>query len=322
MTSRIIKVIAGPDRKCFLAHADILSKSDHFRTQINGKWQDSKKNCIVLEDWEEDTVARLIAWLYTGDYKSPFPTIVEQPEKVESGDDTLREEWSTTGDKGSLPDCQAAFEGPTYQARQKYSRTEEQEYAHYLANSLMKVCNGESGADSEYKPTYEQELRAWFEHSASAKNDFHHYDYEQALLAHAKLYTLANYTLLPDLQALTKHRLQTILDTYSPQITNIVLLARYVYENSTKPESSKEPLRHLVSTFVGKIVFAGFSGEGADALLEEGGDFVIDVCAAARREMRKLKLDLHKTATCGCHGRRGPRGHQVLERVVLDGSPF
>ena len=53
--------MAGENKTTFQAHAALLCKSDKLKAGIEGDWAD--KDRIVLPDWDEETVSRLLEWL-------------------------------------------------------------------------------------------------------------------------------------------------------------------------------------------------------------------------------------------------------------------
>lgn len=95
-------------------------------------------------------------------------------------------------------------------------------------------------------------------------------NFETTLLAHATLYALADYMLLPVLQAQIFERLKTLsvfisasIQTLPSGLTlfnnpivdtrvidNLCTLGKYVDANATMLESEEEHLRRLISTFM------------------------------------------------------------------------
>ncbi|KAK3178036.1 hypothetical protein OEA41_000168 [Lepraria neglecta] len=72
-TSPIIEPVVGPDRHSFHAHTAILSKSDKLKAMLKGKWKNNIEFKIVQEDWDPETIAGLLSWIYTADYDWPEP---------------------------------------------------------------------------------------------------------------------------------------------------------------------------------------------------------------------------------------------------------
>ena len=121
------------------------------------------------------------------------------------------------------------------------------------------------------------------------------FDYQYLLLTHAKIYVLADYMLLPDLQSEALERLKFALQFIGPLselsnpqasvVPNLVDLTAYVYAHTDKLTSKQEPLRKLISTYIA-LNFVQFDGERVQGLMEQGGDFVVDLWQKLRRSAR------------------------------------
>ena len=128
------------------------------------------------------------------------------------------------------------------------------------------------------------------------------HDFENAMLAHAKVYCLADYMMLPKVQALAYKGLEAIcrvltkFEPSSPAIGNLNVLIIYVYSHTASPTQgaeredivpTEEPLRKFISSFIASR-FSTFD-LGSDAslrhLLDEGGDFAIDIFNKVRKRM-------------------------------------
>ena len=84
----IFKILAGPERKSLYAHKDFLGKSDMLCVlMLQASFEDSKNHQINLEDWDEETVNRLLEYLYTNDYSSPLPSLLG----FEKGSDVIHD---------------------------------------------------------------------------------------------------------------------------------------------------------------------------------------------------------------------------------------
>ena len=71
-SSSMFTVFAGRDERAVYAHADILSRSDMLTSLVGGNWKENKDPLIKLPQFEYETVARSVRWLYTGDYDGPY----------------------------------------------------------------------------------------------------------------------------------------------------------------------------------------------------------------------------------------------------------
>ena len=174
--------------------------------------------------------------------------------------------------------------------------------------SLAKIAFNK--AEPEITPSNAEAFKQWaakFPQSPCVLN------FEAALLTHARLYALADYILLPALQAQVFQRLKALFlfisaPTYTsssgvltfslplantPVIGNIITLIRYVYANTTRLENEDEPLRELISTFIA-LYYDQFDDEGGEVLefMAHGGDFQGDVHDKVRRNEIALKKEV------------------------------
>lgn len=219
----------------------------------------------MLEDWDGDTVGRLVEFLYTGDYQYPDPELVSlgySPE-VESGE--------------GLSPRTPARSGTTQ------SRDSSAEPAAYPDRPLTPLnrClrRGLSNGDRTYTKGLE-----YFEPSQ--------YDFKKALLSHAKVYALAHYKSVNLLRILALKRLLATLSRISPiqpnsHITlNIIDLINYVYSHTDYLASSEEPLRKLVSQFAALNFTALYTKDEMAEFIAEGGDFVKDLMGKVNRRLK------------------------------------
>jgi len=91
-TGPVFEILAGFQYKSFVAHGNVLAKSNKLKAMMEGEWKDSRDRSIVLIDWDDETVGRLLEWLYTDDYSSPdagvtqvIPSPTSQQRTAKSG---------------------------------------------------------------------------------------------------------------------------------------------------------------------------------------------------------------------------------------------
>ena len=289
----MFEILAGPQHKRFLAHAGVLSKSEKFRAVVNGTWKDSAEAKIVLEDWDEETVARLLDWLYTGDYETPYPEKCAETTVATPTDDVDMTSPKTIKPAKKFGSTMAHHSYPLIESDIEVSGTPEPKVAKQRPTGCLAplITLQNNTQQPQPHPFQAAEFQKWTSASPSSP---HAYSYAATLLAHAKLYALANYMLLPNLKNLTLHRLQSTLifigdlKSGTAPISGVVSLARYVYANTDGLITEEEPLRNFVSTFI-SINFSSFDGEEVNGLMNEGGDLVVDVCMKARRITGELK---------------------------------
>lgn len=274
----------------------MLEKSERLKAVVQVIWKCCLDRCIVLKDWDPETVGRFLEWLSTGDYDIPW--LAKASKSAPEGNSTLRATeasvFSNLGIKAgppSTPEFKSAI-GP------KRPLT-----------PLANICFNKTG--SELASPYAEALQQWTTESEAFKSGM---DFEASLLAHAKLYALADYMLLPVLQAEVFQCLRILLVftealsrksvslwargdrvASKPVMSSIMTLVRYVYAHTTKPESGEEPLRKLVTTFIA-LHYDQFEDQVEEALrsMEQGGDCRVDIFDKVRRNEFALRKDLLK----------------------------
>lgn len=242
----------------------MTSQSRPFQDATRGEWKEARERKIDLKDWDGDTVARLVQFLYTGDYQ--YPDLVLIPPVPEPAE--LIGENAKPRPQEKAPE--RTFDG----SRRPFT-------------PLDKCLEGLVSRVANERLTDFERLRS-FDGSKS--------DYGDALLSHAKVYALACYKCIEGLKNLALERLlRTLLvmkaiEPGSHLLLNIVDLARYTYANTTCRVNSTEPLRKLVSQFI-VLNFTSWQGEpAAGRLMCEGGDLVQDVMAGVSRRLVDLAV--------------------------------
>lgn len=289
----MFEVLAGLDRKFFLAHPSILVKSDKLKALVEGGWKDSLERKIVLEDWDEETVVRLLEWLYTDNYSSPHPQVLWSTSAPVLADDPAAEVADNVEPEDFSPP--PADMQTTVALKKAYMAEPGPNDA--VSSLISFTCQHFDAESPQRKPSSAEAFETW------AKDYAHHdqtIDFGRTLHAHAKLYCLANYMLLPDLQALAFHHMKATLKTIgrlvaeTPSVNTLVALVRHVYDNTIKPEEGEEPLQELLTTFVAANFAAFTDGDGGEVrtLLNEGGDFAVDVWEKVRENMMWLEKNL------------------------------
>ena len=270
-TGPTFDIIAGSEQMHFVAHASVLEQSDNFKTVIHGKWKDSLEHKIVLADWDAASVGRMLQWLYTGNYKAPEPKVP-----------VLKVTLPLVEDHYHI-----ARVGPPTTQLPKPTLTP-------LANLRF------SKLLPSAKRTESKTSEPWMQRAGDVRDDV---DYEFTLMAHAKVYVLADYMLLPGLQAFTFECLQKLFATMSPikkdkpVITNLIDLIEYVHVFTTRPDVGEEPLQELITTFIA-LNFSQFNDGGGKVqrLMNQYRDFAEDVLDKVRRNMTDIQNKLEMSA--------------------------
>ncbi len=311
-TTPIYEIYAGPHRKRFLAHSGVLCKSESLRALVEGRWKDSLERRISWDEWDEDSVARFLEWLYTGDYSWPYPTNVEvltpttgpSTHDVESSNGlnsatTSKPPTETVlpaadGIKGTDPvldTLKGLAPDPTQNRSSKHKHPRGSKFSQI--RPLTPIGSFDYEVPKNPKPPQEKKFDLWNLHSSRSDPQL---DYEVTLLAHAKLYTMANCFLLGELKNLALQQLQICLislDNPSPEspiTANITTLIQYVYANTVRLKKKEEPMRKLVSTYVASQ-FTALKGNDFMRLMTEGGDIVDDILTKLRRRIASYEAE-------------------------------
>lgn len=250
---------------------------------MEGDWKECAERKIVLEDWDEETVGRLLEWLYSGDYNSPCPrkhasstaTSHADTQGAQDEHDIIPAALAIAREAIGSPDFMLGLEsGPNANTKAVLDGDHRLQPLIDLADQLF---NG-----VRYKPqtSSSEYFGIW---SANTEHPPQYLDFEATFFAHAKVYALADYMLLPDLQAVAFQHLKRIflwIDSRiakSAAVPNLITLIEYVFANTHRPKSGKEPLRELIAILIATN-FCNFKEVDIRGLMNIGGIFVIDVC--------------------------------------------
>lgn len=239
----------------FYVNADIPLNSLKFQKQVTGDWKESHERLIELSDHDPETVSRLLDWLDSRDYKSPFP------------DDVSR------GTKSDEHVSDLTDTAETLSAYQMNKTTDDS-----ILGRFRRLVPPASSRRTEAEKYEQWSQRSSSNHSHVAAG----FDFEPTLMCHAKLYLLADYSCIQDLKNLRYQCLGTALlhmSKFLPDacITkNVATLAGLVYANTPQKKRSLEPLRNLISSFVAAHS-SELDGASMDDLIQKGGDFAVDL---------------------------------------------
>lgn len=234
----------------FHVHKDILiSQSEPFRKAITGGWRESTERKINLDDWDGETVGRLVEFLYSGNYQYPDP--------VSSG--------------------KRVGVGRTIQRKLKAPRAKRDG----VGNSPNRPLTPLDECLDDFVPQGHNDEADWTRLECFDPQD----SYKETLLSHAKVYSLAQYKSVNALRTLALRRIFLILLKIDPltlqpdscTVPNFIDLVNYVYSNTDSLVNSEEPLRKLVSQFAALNIQALQSRQEMTDLMSEGGDFVSDL---------------------------------------------
>lgn len=253
MTSEVFELVASDDVRFFVNKSILASQSKPFRDATSGPWKEATERKIDLKDWDSDTVARLVEFLYTRNYDYPDPTPLRSDSESAGPTERIHEE-----DAPSVIDSRRPL-------------------------TPLRDCLRRSLPPAEVAPITDSMRLEPF--------DPVNYDFRKVLLSHAMVYALAHYKSVEFLRTLAlKRLLLTLLKLHPLQHAshiskNIVDFTSYVYDNTDSLSSSEEPLRNLTAHFVA-LNFVAFQSEPRGAsLVAEGGDFVRDLMAKLCRRL-------------------------------------
>ncbi|KAL6720518.1 hypothetical protein ACLMJK_002442 [Lecanora helva] len=286
-TSKIIEIVVGDGKAKLHAHAAFLCKSDKLKAQIEGQWAD--KDAIVSTDWDEETVVRLLEYLYTGTYSFPLvQDLLASDESDASPPLSYPNGCSTRHLSGQFDvDKCAPTKEPIKHSQIKISNLPRS--LNDLEKSYELFDNAERRRRYQFLPSKEGSVG----YIVQAKYEV---TYLPTLMSHAKLYGLANYLILPDLQRLSFNHIREVifwlkeLPEDSRTVTEIVELTRYVYENTDGLENTEDPLRSFLATYIG--LQPSWTRQGFDALIEEGGDIAVDISGKVRQRLEHVEKEL------------------------------
>lgn len=228
----------------------------------------------MWEVWDEETVAQFVQWMYTGDYewRSSVDTNKEGREATSPQDPEEVNQELTSNEKSTHEEANAAQEVELELEEQRRRRAEFDPPLRLLTPLGQydpRITQTQLPPEREDKPA--------------------HFSF----LTHAKIAVLAEYTDVQELKMMAVGRLlDGLLSTKSLEnnktaVESLVELIRYVYANTEDRISAPDPLRKMVSTFAAQNILE-FRGTEVRKLLEDGGDFAVDVMSNVMRRMGDL----------------------------------
>ena len=298
-SSPVFTIFAGTDRKTLYAHASVLSRSDTLRVLVQGDWKDSKDRQINLEEWDEETVARLLEYLYTNDYSSPLPH-AKTLETASVGHSNTAQDSKVVASKAMSP---SELSNSNTTALTVCSMPSYLTISTGFLGLHDAICSQDREVLTELDNiTFLDEFAPIYKPSNCQRTDFvdwckssrvkgQSYSYSEAMMSHAKVYALANHAILLCLKQLAHRRLADAMIFLGSRrrlepatSAEIADLARYIYANTDKLTSVQEPLRNLVSSFIA-ITIHKLDTAVIDSLMEEGGDCAVDVVSKIRNSL-------------------------------------
>lgn len=257
-----IQIKAGSEGKTFYVHPGVFTPfpSSALYARIHGPWKDSSDGILDLTEFDEYTIECCLSYFYKRDY-CPYQVAPKSDPELGNG----------VKDEGS---------GSTEKESQDSSYTDPK-----AGNEQEQPAQTSASSDSPLEPIenmVELRPRATLKTQDPSGNS-------QALimeaLVHARVYSFAHMYLFSELETFALRRLgKTLIALRRHKISMPLQLAdavRVIY--GATPNASYNPARELLSRFIAQN-FSSLLGECLDNLLQEGGDFAVDVSRKLARD--------------------------------------
>lgn len=233
---------------------------------------------IIWEDWDEDTVSRFLQYMYTGEYEFPYPSLLANVEENRNSKDSPEPSPKSKLaflKRSSL--INALFAAPI---PPEDGWSEPRVPLDLGKGPLVPITSRDYSAPRlAVRLTHAQEFTLWPGHQLWSSKEL---DYEATLLAHAKIYSIADCFMLDELKSMAVESLREALtfigcpNSESGVISDVITLIEYVYAHTNRLVSEEEPLRKLVTTFAASN-YTNMDGQDFQTLMSRGGDFVLDL---------------------------------------------
>ena len=269
-----VTIVTAGDQKVY-AHASVLKKAEMLGKMVEGPWKEAHDKVIHLQDWDAETVARLVDYLYTHDYRCPLPT--------PKGSEQAAEFQADQGSEKESP-AKQHFMSKIPPRKQRILCQK----MNYLMRENSPFWMAEGSPDYENFVNYERKV-----------NEFQacEWDWFIPIMTHAKLYALSTFLLLPSLQELSLCRLAYTMITnisypIDPERTvTTTAVLRYIYTNTPCLADGDELARDFVSTYVAACIDQ-LDRTVVNQLIEEGGDCAVDIFTHLKNMEGKDEFDL------------------------------
>jgi hypothetical protein len=268
-----VEIVIGKDRRSRIVHVEALRscKSPSLTALLEKYWAEWHGKVIDWTEHDGDTVDRFLMFLYYQDYASPDPVAFSP----EGNATTLLEAPPLAPEQAAETELLEEESPPVQDAFQTRSLTPIDRCLDVGLPVERRLA--EAGRFEELPFLYSG-----------------HY-YLGVLLAHARVYTFAQYHFVTRLQELALQRMTQTLKRIDCQqahaASEVTALIRHLYQNTISQESVEDPARKLVSQFAAIHYHDLFRGE-FETLLSECGEFALDV---GRKIWRRLSMTMAST---------------------------
>lgn len=234
--SEIFELTAAGGRKSYFVHKNLLmAQSVLLRTTVDAATTERK---LDLQAWDGDTVQHLANFLYLHTYGTWKPEPLSPAVYLSEG---TASDANNTESRVPTPDTTCS-DGTI----QPESTLDPNDPRPLTPLSALRDSNYNDGIYCG--STHVEDER---QYSVDFPQETH--NYKNTLLAHAKVYALAQSLAIDTLCGMAYHRLLVILENFNPiapgshLALNIVELLHYVYDNT---QGTGDKMRRLVSQFV------------------------------------------------------------------------
>ncbi|KAF3921208.1 hypothetical protein ABW21_db0203919 [Orbilia brochopaga] len=283
LDSETFFIKVGKDGDVLRVHHSLFTKSESPALQavVSGKYKEGKgENGLDWTSEEVDTVKRMLAFLYTGDYNVPLPKTI----KISAGAKDKAKATKENKSKASVAEDRSV------------------DWDGWDATDTIAEEGGTQGGISRPLTPLQHHLEdvrlpTWRVNTEAGNIEYMEkngrvFEWAPLLLAHAKVYVLADYHQLNSLMRLALQRLTQVMlymaDTTVNFQSELVQLIDYTYNQGlTRPED----LRKLVAQFTA-LHFHELGGAEWEGVVEHGGLFMRELCTRLGRRLLNQEIQL------------------------------
>ncbi|KAF2654131.1 hypothetical protein K491DRAFT_679937 [Lophiostoma macrostomum CBS 122681] len=282
--------ICGDDEEPVVVHeAALASLSPPLDRLMKGPMREASEKMAMLPYVEKDDFLRLCEYAYRGQYTIPdaVPSATSVKRPLALGEADL---------EVLIAEIEKADEEEREREKQYERQYEKQNLAGMTAEQRMRETKHLDGQLPLARRFVERQyifgtpMRTEIMEGYKAKRNKHMTeDFTPIFLVHAKIYTLAGFFMIKDLEELALENLRATLKTFrihSTRIGDVINLVRYTYESTPDRDGENEDvnaLRQLVLEYVA-LNYTRIDTAEFRQLLEEGGQFVSDIWKLMRQE--------------------------------------
>ncbi|KAL8690348.1 MAG: hypothetical protein Q9218_004189 [Villophora microphyllina] len=315
--SEVYQILAGPEAKVFHVHANVLAQSKVLANVVSGNRKESQDKSIVWARWSVSAVEKFLEWLYTGDYKCPYPTKPDAAEPSPQPNCNASDDLNLGPDHLYTEPIKAGYVPPRMHGKKgkKTNRYQVPPDCHVpepaeaaptadTANSAQCLPRLQDlhwpGCRKLERLSQAEEYEKWTGHQLWRPDEL---DYEDVFMIHAELYVMACHYIIDDLKNMVWQRLRSVLVTAgvpvpgTPLIGNLASLVHYTFKETGTDGDHEDPLRMLVTAFAA-LHFTKIKGPETDVLImspaSSDKEFVVALTSKMAQQMNYLEATASK----------------------------